>query len=131
MSESQYYYGVGRRKRASARAKFYDTKKNIEIKINGKKIEDYFEVFFQRTILNAITNMGVSAGRFDIFVKGGGAKGQAEACRLAIAKSLVKFDEGYKTLARMHGYLTTDIRKVAPKIAGLRKNRKREQWSKR
>lgn len=130
---NRYFYGVGRRKRSTARSKFYpnSSDQKITITINKKPITKYFEDYFQKTVLIALKNMGVTAGEFHIFVNGGGVKGQAEAIRLAIAKSLVKFDEGYRTLARMYGYLTTDPRIVAPKTTGLRKNRKREQWSKR
>jgi small subunit ribosomal protein S9 len=128
---SKYIYGVGRRKRATARAKYYPNGSSLNIIINKKPISDYFEDYFQKTILIALNNLAVTTGEFHVFVSGGGVKGQAEAIRLAMTKSLVKFDEGYRAIARMHGYLTTDPRIVAPKKTGLRKNRKREQWSKR
>jgi len=130
-TDSRYFYGVGRRKRSTARAKYYPSTEEVTILINKKPLNVYFEDYFQKTLIIGMANLGVSTGSFSIFVAGGGVKGQAEAIRLAIAKSLIKFDEGYRVVARMHKYLTTDTRKVAPKIAGLRKNRKSEQWSKR
>jgi len=126
-----YIYGLGRRKRSVARSKYYPTEEELTVLVNKKPIKTYFSDFYAETILAALNKMGVSKGRFELFINGGGTSGQAEAGRLAIAKSLLKADEGYRILLRMHGYLTTDIRKVLPKRAGLRKNRKPEQWSKR
>lgn len=128
---NQYFYGVGRRKRSTARCKYYPNVSDLKILINKKPLEEYFEKYFQKTISIALNNMAVTTGEFHIFVNGGGVKGQSESIRLAITKALVKSDEGYRVLARVHGYLTTDPRIVAPKTTGLRKNRKREQWSKR
>lgn len=130
-SKERYFYGVGRRKSSTARSKFFPSNEPIEILVNGKKVHQYFPDFFVKTITNALTDVGVTSGKFLLFIKGGGLSGQAQAARLAIAKSLVTFDENLRTVLRMHGYLTTDIRKVLPKRTGLRKNRKREQWSKR
>ena len=134
-TQNKYYYGVGRRKTSSARAKFYpasdETVTDLVINVNKKPLEIYFVDFYSKTILNALKNLAVSKGRIDFFIKGGGQMGQAEAARLAITKALIKFDEGYKVLARLHGYLTSDVRVVAPKLPGHRKNRKIEQWSKR
>jgi small subunit ribosomal protein S9 len=130
-TNNKYFYGVGRRKRSTARAKYYPNSQEVIILVNQKPLDKYFEDYFQKTILVALKNLGVSSGVFHTFVSGGGIKGQAEAIRLAITKSLVTYDEGFRVIARMHKYLTTDPRKVAPKLPGLRKNRKREQWSKR
>ena len=126
-----YYYAVGRRKSATARAKYFPSTDPLQVSVNNKPIEKHFENFYQLTILKALEKLGVSTGKMALYIKGGGVMGQAEAARLALAKALVKYDEGFKVVARMYGFLTTDIRKVAPKHAGLRKNRKREQWSKR
>lgn len=132
MSEkTKYYYGVGRRKAATARAKYYPTNKDIEISVNKRDLKQYFEDFFQKTITGSLDTIGIKTGKVELFIKGGGAKGQAEAARLAIAKALLALDEGFRPVLRMNGYLTTDIRKVLPKRPGLRKARKREQWSKR
>ena len=128
---SEYFYGVGRRKCSVARAKYYKADTEVVIMVNKTPIKDYFQDFYLQAILIAAQKLGISTGKLDFFVKGGGVMGQAEACRLALAKSLVKMDEGYRPVARLNGYITTDIRQVLPKKAGLRKARKREQWSKR
>jgi small subunit ribosomal protein S9 len=128
---NQYFYGVGRRKTCSARAKYYATGGELTINVNKKPATQYFPDFYLQAILKALGNLGVTTGQVDFFVNGGGTMGQAEACRLAVTKSLVKMDEGYRPIARLHGYISTDIRQVLPKKAGRRKARKVEQWSKR
>jgi small subunit ribosomal protein S9 len=130
-SDKIYFYGVGRRKTSSARAKYYVGTEPVSITVNKKPINTYFQDFYLQTILIAVANLGITTGEIALFVNGGGTMGQAEACRLAIAKSLVKMEAGYRPVARLHGYMSTDIRQVLPKKAGLRKARKREQWSKR
>jgi small subunit ribosomal protein S9 len=130
-SDKKYFYGVGRRKTSSARAKYYDGTAPVVITVNKKPAKDYFQDFYFQTINIAVSNLGVTTGEIHLFVNGGGTMGQAEACRLAITKALVKMEEGFRPIARLHGYMSTDIRQVLPKKAGLRKARLREQWSKR
>ncbi len=128
---TQYFYGVGRRKTCTARAKYYAGAEDLVITVNKGDFDTYFQDFYKQAIIIATTKMGITTGKLDFFVKGGGIMGQAEACRLALAKSLVKMDEGYRPVARLNGYISTDIRQVLPKKAGKRKARKSEQWSKR
>jgi small subunit ribosomal protein S9 len=128
---NQYFYGVGRRKTCTARAKYYSTGTDLTLNVNKKPANIYFQDFYLQAILKALTNLGISTGQVDFFVNGGGTMGQAEACRLAVTKSLLKMDDGYRPIARLHGYISTDIRQVLPKKAGRRKARKVEQWSKR
>ena len=64
-------------------------------------------------------------------VSGGGSFGQAGAIRLGIARALVEFDENLKPALKKEGFLTRDSRKVERKKVGLRKARKRPQYSKR
>ena len=128
---SRYHYGVGRRKASTARAKYYATGEPLTILINKKPIATYMYDFYAQVIHVAIQKIGISSGALHIFVKGGGVSGQAEAIRLAIAKSIVTFNPETKPAIRNLGYITTDTRKVLPKRPGLRKARKREQWSKR
>ena len=127
-----YFYGVGRRKTSSARAKYYQGADTLVVHVNKKSINSYFQDFYLQAILTALSQYGITTGKLDFFVNGGGIMGQAEACRLAVTKSLVKMEETtYKPIARLHGYMSTDLRQVLPKKAGFRKARKREQWSKR
>ena len=125
-----YHRGVGRRKRSSARAKIYD-QTTLEIIVNGKPAEQYFQGLFLAKLKTAVEQTGISSGKIEIFVNGGGLSGQSDAVKLAIARALVSKDEGTRPILRMHNLLTTDIRKVLAKRAGKRKARKSEQWSKR
>jgi small subunit ribosomal protein S9 len=129
--KTTYFFGVGRRKTSTARAKYYPNGKDLTILVNKVSLDTKFQEFYKQNIYNAVKNLGLTTGEIHLFTSGGGLTGQSEASCLAIAKALLKYDEGFRLLARMHGYLSTDIRQVAPKKAGKRKNRKVEQWSKR
>jgi small subunit ribosomal protein S9 len=131
MSQSKYFYGVGRRKASTARAKYYPGDTELEVMVNKKSINQYFQDLYRQIISEAINTIGIRTGRIEFFINGGGIKGQAEAGRLALAKALLVQDEGFRPILRIHKYLTTDNRKVQSKRPGLRKARKREQWSKR
>jgi small subunit ribosomal protein S9 len=128
---AKYHYGSGKRKDATARAKYFVSGEPLTILVNGKDYAVYFPELMRKYIDNVVTNIGLKTGQIHFFINGGGASGQAQAARLALAKALVAQDEGYRPVLRSFGYLTTDIRIVEPKKAGLRKARKREQWSKR
>jgi small subunit ribosomal protein S9 len=66
-----------------------------------------------------------------VTVRGGGNSGQAGAIRLGIARALVDYDESLRQPMRQAGFLTRDARAVERKKIGLRKARKRPQFSKR
>lgn len=129
--KGQYFYGVGRRKTSTVRSKYYPGVESVNILVDGKPGSEYFPVHFFKTITTFLESAGVKEGTVELFARGGGVSGQADAARLAIAHSLVKFNEGLKPVIRAFGFLTTDVRNVLPKKAGLKKARKREQWSKR
>jgi small subunit ribosomal protein S9 len=71
--------------------------------------------------------------KFDLYitVKGGGASGQAGAIRHGITRALMEFDETLRPSLRAAGYVTRDSREVERKKVGLRKARKKPQFSKR
>ncbi|GMV68524.1 MAG: hypothetical protein AMXMBFR76_09630 [Pseudomonadota bacterium] len=127
----QNYYGVGRRKSASARV--YLARGAGRIEVNGKSLEDYFGRDTSRMVTRqAIELMGVS-DQFDIRVRveGGGMSGQAGAIRLGISRALVAYDEANKPQLRRAGFLTRDAREVERKKVGLHKARRAPQYSKR
>ena len=131
MSDSKYFYGVGRRKACTARAKVYDGA-DLEVIVNGKKLEDYFPAYYQATITEMLEKVEASSVRIELFIRGGGLTGQSDAARLAIANALLKKDDAaYRPTIRQHDYNTTDIRKVLPKQPGKPKARKSRQWVKR
>ena len=124
---------VGRRKSAVARVRLYPKGKG-KIEINSKDYKEYFPYF---ELNQKITAPLKAVGKrndfgFTIKVKGGGLLGQAEACRLGIARCSVKFNqEDYKKTLRANGFLTRDSRKKERKKPGLKKARRAPQWSKR
>ena len=73
------------------------------------------------------------AERFDIkvTVRGGGSFGQAGAIRHGITRALMDYDSELKPTLRKAGFVTRDAREVERKKVGLRKARKRPQYSKR
>jgi small subunit ribosomal protein S9 len=123
--------GVGRRKTAVASVRLRSGKGNIDI--NGREFANYFPLETQRTmILSPLIKVGMPTS-FDIIVRvnGGGVSAQAEACRLGIARALVKDNETVKGSLKDNGYLTRDSRKKERKKYGRKKARKRFQFSKR
>jgi small subunit ribosomal protein S9 len=124
-------HAIGRRKTSIAR--IYMEPGKGEIKINKKDYTVYFTTGpLQFLIKQAQETVNVKdVYDINVNVEGGGYKGQAEAIRLAIARALVKVDEGNKTLLRAKGLMTRDPRMVERKKPGQKKARKRFQFSKR
>tara|TARA_B100000678_G_C18223690_1_gene507925 strand:+ start:1458 stop:1844 length:387 start_codon:yes stop_codon:yes gene_type:complete len=122
---------VGRRK--TSKARIFLVKGSGSITVNKKKLEDYFgREVAQMVVKQPLETVQMSEG-VDIkaTVSGGGSFGQAGAIRLGIARALVKYDENFKSPLKKEGFLTRDSRKVERKKVGLRKARKRPQYSKR
>ncbi len=127
-----YYYGTGRDKTSVARV--FMSAGVGKVKINGgRSLEEYFQRETFRMIAMQSLHAVNMVGRFDfiINVNGGGNSGQADAVRLGISRALLDFDEQLRTALREGGFLTRDKRKVERKKCGLRKARKKEQYSKR
>lgn len=125
-------YATGRRKTSVARVFLAPNGKGQFI-INKKDPADYFPAFFRSQIFEVLEATGTT-GQFDIYctVKGGGVNGQAEAIRHGLARALNELDKDkYRSILKSKGFLTRDDRMVERKKYGLRKSRKREQYSKR
>ena len=122
---------VGRRKTSKARV--FLTKGSGNISVNQKELSDYFpREVAQMLVKQPLEKVDMLNG-VDIkaTVKGGGSFGQAGAVQFGIARALVELDEELKGPLKKEGYLTRDSRKVERKKVGLRKARKRPQFSKR
>jgi small subunit ribosomal protein S9 len=125
------YTGTGRRKTSVARVIL--TPGVGRVVVNGKELTDYFG----RRVLQTIAVMPFEAthtqAKFDVRVNvnGGGMAGQAGAIRHGIARALIVADENLRTPLKRAGFLTRDARSVERKKAGLKKARKRPQFSKR
>jgi small subunit ribosomal protein S9 len=122
---------VGRRKNAIARVKLIDG--SGKFIVNNKEFEKYFPMEIQRDEIMKPFKVTETTGRYDanIRVDGGGPVGQAGAVRLGIARSLLAFDEDFRSALRKAGLLTRDPRMVERKKYGQKKARKRFQFSKR
>lgn len=131
MAES-YFYGLGRRKAATARARLFKGKGNITI--NDKPASDY--VSSNKSLLAEITDPLALVGKqneFDITIRvaGGGLAGQVDAIKLAIAKALTLAHSDLRGTLKKAEFLKRDGREKERKKYGLRSARKREQFSKR
>lgn len=126
-----YYYGTGRRKSSVARV-FLKTGKGA-IVVNGKPIDEYFARETGRMIARQPLEVTSNQLSFDILVNvsGGGESGQAGAVRHGIARALVDYDAALKSELSKVGLMTRDAREVERKKVGLRKARRRKQFSKR
>ncbi len=122
---------VGRRKTSKARV--FLVKGSGLITVNKKKLDDYFGREVARMVVRQPLEAVQMTNGVDIMatVKGGGSFGQAGAIQLGIARALVEYDESLKMSLKKEGFLTRDSRKVERKKVGLRKARKRPQYSKR
>lgn len=125
------HYGTGRRKTSTARV--FVTSGNGEIKVNERSLDQYFGRETARMVVRQPLQVVEAAERFNVYVtvKGGGGSGQAGAIRHGIARALVEYDETLRQPLRRAGFLTRDSREVERKKVGLRKARKRPQYSKR
>jgi len=128
---SEQYYGTGRRKTSTARV--FIKRGTGSITVNGKSIEQFFGRETSRMVLRQPLSTVGAEEQFDIkiTVRGGGASGQAGACRHGLARALVQYDEENRSPLRKAGLLTRDDRAVERKKVGLHKARKRPQYSKR
>ena len=129
--QSQHYYGTGRRKTAVARV-FMKAGKGA-IVVNNKAVDDFFSRETGRMIVRQPLVLTNHLGTFDIKVNvhGGGESGQAGAVRHGISRALVVYDDTLKPALRKAGLVTRDAREVERKKVGLRKARRRKQFSKR
>jgi small subunit ribosomal protein S9 len=126
-----YNYGTGRRKSSVARV--FIKRGSGKITINGRPIEEYFRRETGRMIARQPLELTDNATAFDIQVnvEGGGESGQAGAVRHGITRALIDYDATLKPVLSKAGLVTRDAREVERKKVGLRKARRRKQFSKR
>lgn len=123
--------GTGRRKTAVARVRLRAGKGTILI--NQRPMEEYFPADkFREAVLAPLVQTG-RRNDVDVLVKvdGGGLTGQADACKLGIARALKKYDVTVDEALRDSGLLTRDSRMKERKKYGLRGARRGTQFSKR
>jgi len=101
--------------------------------VNGKDVKEYFN---RQTLMLLVRSPLVETGtgaRYDVIAQlhGGGKSGQAGALKHGLARALVEADPSLRTEVKRDGHLSRDARMVERKKAGLKKARKRPQFSKR
>jgi len=132
MAKNTYFYGLGRRKSATARVRVQGGKGAITI--NGKSAEEYFAA--SKYLLAKLQQPFVvvdTVNKFDVsaVVSGGGHEGQVEAIRLGIAKALTAMNDELKSTLKRADLLSRDSREKERKKFGLKGARKQRQITKR
>ncbi|MDZ7654208.1 MAG: 30S ribosomal protein S9 [Burkholderiaceae bacterium] len=126
-----YNYGTGRRKSSVARV--FIKRGSGAITVNGRPLDQYFHRETGRMIVRQPLELTGNQTSFDIQVNvdGGGESGQAGAVRHGITRALIDYDATLKPALSKAGLVTRDAREVERKKVGLRKARRRKQFSKR
>ncbi|HEY0892507.1 MULTISPECIES: 30S ribosomal protein S9 [Cellvibrio] len=130
MSATQFY-GTGRRKTSTARV--FITAGTGAIIVNDRPLDEYFGRPVARMVVRQPLELVGLVEKFDVnvTVSGGGSFGQAGAIRHGLTRALMEYDESLRSDLRKAGYVTRDSREVERKKVGLRKARKKPQFSKR
>ncbi len=131
MTAIQQNYGTGRRKTSTARVFLRPGKGDIVI--NKRSLDEYFGRETSRMIVRQPLELVEMTEKFDLYITvvGGGSNGQAGAIRHGITRALIEYDEALRKPLREAGFVTRDARMVERKKVGLRKARKKPQFSKR
>ena len=130
-AKAQEFLGTGRRKCSVARVRV--TTGSGKIEINGKDIEEYFELETLKTIVKQPLVLTETLNNVDVVVNiyGGGKTGQAGAIRHGITRALIEFRPELRPELKKAGFVTRDARKKERKKYGLKKARRAPQFSKR
>ncbi|MDR0514865.1 MAG: 30S ribosomal protein S9 [Coriobacteriaceae bacterium] len=130
MAGEALYYGTGRRKNAIARVRLVPG--SGKVVVNGRDGNEYFGREALVDYAKAPFRATDTVDHFDVMatLNGGGISGQAGALRHGIARALLAAGD-YRAELKKAGFLTRDARMVERKKYGLKKARKRPQFSKR
>lgn len=130
MAGEALYYGTGRRKNAIARVRLVPG--SGKVTVNGREGSEYFGREALLAYAKTPFKVTDTVDHFDVIaiLNGGGTSGQAGALRHGIARALLAAGD-YRDELKKAGYLTRDARMVERKKYGLKKARKRPQFSKR
>ncbi|MCG9478973.1 MAG: 30S ribosomal protein S9 [Actinomycetia bacterium] len=131
MADSVCYYATGRRKGAIAKVRLVPG--DGKININKRELEDYFPL--QSLVIRIKEPMKLtgtdSAYNVLASITGGGVSAQADALKHGISRALLEINAEYRPILKKEGMLTRDPREKERKKYGLKKARKRPQFSKR
>lgn len=131
MADKVSYYATGKRKNSIA--KVWLVPGEGKITVNQKDHKEYFHRDALMTMIIEPLKLTNTDTAYDVVaqLKGGGITGQAGALRHGIAQALLEINEEYRAILKPEGFLTRDSRIKERKKFGLKKARKRPQFSKR
>ena len=130
-SVKKYIYARGRRKTSVATLRLFKGKG--EDLINGKKVKQVYITSYDLKHLYLPFEVTETQGKYYFVAKskGGGRSGQRDAIKLALARTLLQVDQNFRKPLKGVKLLTRDPRAKERKKPGLKKARKKEQYSKR
>jgi len=131
LAEEVKYYATGRRKESSARV--WIKPGEGKITVNDRDFKDYFPRDTLITMITEPFNLTGTLNAYDVMasIAGGGVSGQAGALRHGISRALLEVNPEFRIILKKEGFLTRDSRIKERKKYGLKKARKRPQFSKR
>lgn len=131
MEKDARFLATGKRKNAIARVTVLPG--NGKIEINKRSLEEFFPRPLHQTMVKQPLAVSGYEGNVDVRVRvhGGGISGQAGAVRHGVARALTEIDSELRGDLKRRGFLTRDARVKERRKAGLKKARKRPQFSKR
>jgi len=131
LADQAIYNATGKRKESVAKVKMLPGEGKITI--NSRDFKEYFKRESLETIILEPFKVTGTENAYDVIadLSGGGIAGQAEALRHGISKALLEVNQEYRPILKREGFLTRDSRVKERKKYGLKKARKRPQFSKR
>ncbi|MBN2073715.1 MAG: 30S ribosomal protein S9 [Actinobacteria bacterium] len=131
LADKVVYYATGKRKEATAKVRLVPGEGKITV--NNREYKEYFPREALLTMIVEPLKLTSTDQVYDIIaeITGGGKTGQAGALRHGISKALLEINDDYRAILKKEGFLTRDSRTKERKKYGLKKARKRPQFSKR
>jgi len=131
LAKQVVYSATGKRKRSVAKVRLVPGEGKITV--NSRDLKEYFRRDSLITVIMEPFKVTNTENAYDVIadLSGGGISGQAGALRHSISKALLEINEEYRPLLKREGFLTRDSRITERKKYGLKKARKRPQFSKR
>jgi len=131
LAKKVVYSATGKRKQSIARVRLFPGEGKIMV--NSRDFKEYFRRESLITIIMEPFRLTNTENAYDVIadLSGGGISGQAGALRHSISKALLEINEEYRPILKKEGFLTRDSRVKERKKYGLKKARKKPQFSKR
>ncbi len=131
MAEKVAYCATGKRKESTARVRLVPG--TGKILVNNRDMNEYFKRETAKTMIVEPLRLTSTESVYDVIalIEGGGTSGQAGALRHGISKALLEVNSEFRLILKREGFLTRDSRIKERKKYGLRKARKKPQFSKR